>query len=68
MSHKYKLSQWHDPADKPVHIGVYENTLEGFYRKWNGKQWMLGSSFIDIAENETYTTHDQYSRWRGIVK
>ena len=72
MSHKYKLSQWHDGSIKPVHIGVYEVATSYEENKWS---YFDGSVFNGAWETRQYAEfwykfgHGLHIfKWRGIVK
>lgn len=62
-----RFTPWHLGNVKPEIIGVYQRK-NGFYSKWNGKQWMKGSNTAYKADAATKKSTFQQVPWRGLVK
>lgn len=50
-----KLTEWFNEDTKPVHIGVYEVCVRGYYSYWNGEVW----SFWNYSIKELIRTYEQ---------
>jgi hypothetical protein len=60
-----KMTPWFPSRIKPVHVGVYETDLDGYfgYSFWNGKRWGDTAHKPELA-NEWRGM--QQKKWRGF--
>jgi hypothetical protein len=60
-----KMTTWFPSTIKPVHVGVYETSLNGYegYSFWNGKRWC---DTAQRPESATKRGGFQNKKWRGF--
>jgi hypothetical protein len=68
-----KLTPWFNAGVKPVRPGIYQRQHKklGFsvYAKWDGKQWCLGVTSKEAAENYSMPSTNQTGfLWRGVLR
>lgn len=67
-----EMTEWFDEDIKPVHIGIYEVYVSGYYSYWNGEVW----SFWNYSIKELLKTYEldlhagnthEFLAWRGLA-
>ena len=65
------VTKWYPGLIKPVHIGVYQRSLnnERGFGFWDGRLWRLTGGTIEDAINlKQWVSHNQHlARWRGCT-
>lgn len=67
MSTKWKRTPWFDGWQQPARPGVYERNCVGWFSRWDGRNWFLGSSLKVLAAAETVPLKTNHDPWRGLA-